>query len=217
MPYRVKLSLYSALFFNLLYAALKLLAGIHYASFWYGADAVYYIVLSVIRFLLLRNVRNEGCDLEKEFKQYRTCGILLFVLNATLTGVVFQMVNQGMGYQYPGLLIYAVAAYAFFCLTLAIINLVKYRKLNSPILSAAKIISFARAFVAMYALQTAMFASFGGAETETFQRIMNSVFGGCVCLVIFYMAVHMVVRANKNLRELRINNLETKLKHSANN
>jgi MFS family permease len=216
IPFRVKISLYSALFLNLVYAVFKLLAGIHYASFWYGADAFYYIVLSTIRFLLLRNVRSEKNDPDKEFRKYRLCGILLFLLNAALMGVVYQMVNHGVGYEYPGLLIYVVATYAFYCITLATVNVIKYRKLNSPVFSAAKNISLARALVAMYALQNAMFASFGGDDTVRFEQIMNSVFGGCVCLAVFCMAVLMVIRANKNLKMLTINNSETFLKHNEN-
>jgi len=216
IPYRIKASLYLALFFNLLYAVFKLLAGIHYASFWYGADALYYVVLSMARFLLLHHVRKDARDSAEEYRKYRFCGCLLFALNAALIGVVYQVINQDMGYQYPGLLIYVVATYAFFCLAIALVNAIKHNKMNSPTLSAVKAISLAKALVAMFALQTAMFASFGGDESLHLQRVMNSVFGCCLCLVIFCIAVSMVISANKKLRMLGINNSETKLKHISN-
>jgi len=199
IPFRVKTSLYLSLSFNLIYAVFKLLTGILYASFWFGAEAVYYIILCAVRFLLLRHVRKEDDDLKREFQEYRFCGYLLFALNAALTGVVYQMINSGKGPQYPGFLIYAAATYAFLCLTLAIINVVKYRKFNSPVLSAVKAINLAKALVAMFSLQTAMFASFGG--SEDFQHIMNSITGGCVCFFIFGMAVFMVKRSNRELKK----------------
>ena len=216
MPYRAKISLYMSLSGNLFYAVFKLIAGVYYASFWYGADAIFYIVLSAVRFLLLRHVQKEQPDSIKEFRKYRFCGYLLFALNATFIGVVYQVVNHNMGYHYPGLLIYVVATYAFICLSHAIINLIKYRKLNSPVLSAAKAINLAKALVAIFALQTAMLISFGVDDSETFKLLMKTLTGGGVCIFIFGMAVFMIVKANKNLKKLKINNSETKLKQNSN-
>ena len=209
IPYRAKLTLYISLSFNMLYAAFKLIAGIHYASFWYGADAIYYVVLSVALFLLIRYMRKNENDLIKGFRQYRLIGYLIFVLNIALIGVVYQIVNQGMGYQYPGLMIYAVATFTFYCVTMSVINVVKYRKYNNPVLSAQKAITFTKALVAMFALQTAMFASFN--DNIVLERTMNSIFGGLVCCTIFAIAVIMVIQATKNLKKLKINNSETHL------
>lgn len=201
LSYRAKVSLYISFLFNLSYAVFKLLAGIHYASFWFGIDAVYYIILSAARFLLLRHLRQDKRDLAKEFKKYRFCGVLLVVLNAALIGVVYQIIHNNMRYEYPGILIYVVAAYTFYCITVSIINVVKYRKLNSPVLSAQKAISLAKSLVAMFALQTAMFASFN--EDIALERIMNLVSGSCVCFAIFFLAVWMVIRANRELKNRR--------------
>lgn len=205
IAYRAKVSLYTSLFLNLTYALFKMLAGIHYASFWFGADAIFYIILSIARFLLLRYVRkdaqglsSEEQDTVAEFKKYRICGVLIFILNAAYIPVVYQIVNHGMGYSYPGFFIYVVATYTFYCMTISIINVIRYRKYNSPVLSAQKAISLAKALVAMFALQTAMFASFN--EDMALERIMNLIFGSCVCLAIFCLAVFMVARANTRLK-----------------
>jgi hypothetical protein len=134
LSFRAKVSLYVSFVFNFIYAVFKLSAGIWYASFWYGADALYYIILSGIRLFLLRRVRKGERDLEREFREYRLCGYLLLGMNAALIGVVFQIVYQGREYRYPGLMIYAVAAYAFFCIITSFINVVKYRKFNNSVL-----------------------------------------------------------------------------------
>ena len=196
---RVKASLYAALSINLIYAVFKMATGIHYASFWFGAEAVFYLVIGMTRFLLLRNMRKAIGGLRQEYQVYRFCGFLLFALNASLTGIVYQMIHQGQGNEYPGLLIYIVATFAFIFLTNAVVNVVKYRKHNSPILSAVKAITLVQALVAIYSLQIAMFASFG--EDEHFALIMNSVFGGLLCVAIFGMAVYMVVRGFEKLRK----------------
>lgn len=202
LSFRVRVSLYASLAMNLLYATFKLVAGIYYASFWYGADAIYYIVLSAARVMLMRHMRKGGHSPETEYRIYRSCGVLLFALNAALTGVVYQIVNQNMGYRYPGLLIYAVAAFTFINIIWAIINAVKYRRLNSPVLLAVKELSLAKALVAVFALQSAMFASFSDGNMA-FEQVMNSVIGGLICLSIFAMAVLTVIRANGELRKLR--------------
>jgi hypothetical protein len=198
--FRIKLSLYTSFVLNVMYSVFKLSTGIYYFSFWYGSDALYYILLSAVRLLLLRHVHKEKQDLANEFRQYRLCAFFLLGLNITLAAVVYQIVDQGMGYQYPGLLIYIVATYAFVCITVAIVNVIKCYKLNSPILSAAKTINLVKALVAMFALQTAMFASFGD-ENRGYEHRMNRIFGGIVCVSIFSIAVFMIVRANQILKK----------------
>lgn len=97
------------------------------------------------------------------------------------------------------------------------LEVVRYRKLKSPVLSAVKAISLSKALVAIFALQTAMLSAFGNDESDAFKIIMKSFTGGGICLFIFIMAVFMVVSANENLKNLIINNSETKIKHSLNN
>lgn len=211
LEFRAQVSLYSGLFLNLSYAVFKLIVGIIYQSIWFGAVAGYYIILSFIRFMLLRSVRmssgqeQSAARREQELKSYRLCGCFLFLLNIAMTGMVVQMIWQNKGYDYPGTIIYASAAYTFYCLTMAIVNIVKHRKMDNPVISAAKMLSFCKAVMAIFALQTAMFTQFG--DDFRFERLMNAVVGGSVCLLVLYLAVFMVIRANAELRKLKINNI----------
>jgi hypothetical protein len=198
VTFRMKVILYASLSLNTLYAGLKLVSGIYYASFWYGADAIFYLVFSAAHFFLLRHVRKDERGFAGEYRQYRFCGYLLLALNATLIGVVFQIVNHGMSYQYPGLLIYAFATYTFAYVTVAIVNLIKYRKYQNPVYSAHKMLVLARALVAMFALQSAMFASFN--DDEALEKLMNTLTGGAVCTITFGMALFMVIYANRKLK-----------------
>ncbi len=74
------------------------------------------------------------------------------------------------------------------------------------VLSAAKVINFAKALVAIFALQSAMFASFGSNDSEALKQLMNIIVGGCVCATVFAMAVYMVVNANEKLKKLGADN-----------
>ena len=111
-------------------------------------------------------------------------------------------------------MIYAVAIFTFYCVISSIVNVIRYHKYSNPILSAQKEISLAKALVAVFVLQTAMFASFN--NNVVVEKTMNTITSIVVCFVIFFMAVLMVRRANKNIKKLRINNSETKLKQNSN-
>ena len=200
-----KISLYVGFTINVAYAILKFAAGIYFRSFWIGAIAVYYIILSLIRFGLIRREHygikcsNKTEQRKRELKVYRNCGYWMFLLNIAVAGIVIQMIWQNKSFTYPGFLIYASAAYTFYCFTMAIVNLVKYRKLERPILSAAKMISFACALTSMLSLQTALLAEFGTGQSM-FIRMMNSLTGGFVCLTVFMLAVHMIRKVNKEIK-----------------
>lgn len=92
------------------------------------------------------------------------------------------------------------ALYAFYAFGNAIKNMIKCRKLYNPILSAAKMISFATAMVSMLSLQAAMFQSFGG--TLSLQRTMSFWTGSAVCVFLFGMALYMIVHGNRQLQKI---------------
>ena len=207
---RARVSLYSGTVINFVYAVFKLVTGIVFRSVWFGAVAVYYMVLGLIRFLLVKGDRRIiQLDTEEnrylnEWKSYRACGWLLLVLNATMTGMVFQMIWQNKSYTYPGFVIYASAAYTFYRLTMAVIQMVKVRKSNSPLFSAAKALDLSAALMAIFALQTAMFTSFGAETTEEMRMTMNAATGGCVCLAVVCIAVYMILRSWKAIKVIRV-------------
>ena len=133
-----------------------------------------------------------GGDKAREYRISRLCGCLLFVLTAPLAAVAVQMVWDGRGYRYPGFLIFAAALYAFYAVAAAIRNLVRFRRLDSPLLAASKVLSLATALVSMLSLQTARGA--------TFRRRMNAATSAGVCLLILFMAAVIVARAGRGVR-----------------
>ena len=122
-------------------------------------------------------------------------------MNQALTGIVIFMVHHDRGFTYAGLSVYAMAAYTFYITIAAAVQLVRYRRRGSPILSAMKVINLTAALVSMLSLETAIIAQFGGNQQE-FRRIMTSLTGGAVCVAVLSMAVCMIVRANRALRAL---------------
>ena len=185
---------------------MKMLSGIYYRSVWFVSIAVYYILLAVMRLVLVRKgkAKKNKSPMEVELQRYRKCGIMLLVMNQALTAIVVLIVQQNQGYEYPGLLIYAMAAYSFYAVITAVVNLVKFRKHSSPVMSAAKAISLVAALVSLLSLTTAMLAQFGGDEAPEFRQIMTGAVGGGVCTIVLAMAIFMIWKASKNLKKLKL-------------
>lgn len=112
---RARISLYQGLFINSLFAVFHVLASWIYTSLWFAAVASYHIILSVMRFLLLRSEQMRSrleTDEEKmahELQRYRLTGRLLFALNIAMVGMIVQMIEKNKGIHSLGLAIYAFA------------------------------------------------------------------------------------------------------------
>lgn len=195
--FRTEISLYQGLVINLLYIGMKLFSGIHYRSYWFIALAVYYLLLVIMRVLLLFRRAN---TVKGELYRYRLCGIVLLVMNQALMGIVIYMVRDNRGFDYPGLLIYLMALYAFYSVITAVINVFKYQRHGSPILSAAKVINLVAAMVSILSLETAMLAQFGGGD-ETFRALMTGATGGGVCIIVIGMAIYMIWKSTRQLKK----------------
>lgn len=203
--FRTELWLYGSLFINFLYIAIKLFSGIYYRSVWFISLAVYYIFLAVMRFILLHKSKNGTViTMETELKRYRLCGIMLLIMNQALAGIVIFIVYQNKGFDYPGTLIYAMAMYSFYSIITAVINLVKFRKHGSPLLSAAKVISFVAAMVSVLSLETAMLARFGTDNDFEFRHLMTGLTGGGVCIIVIAVAVFMLWKSARELKKLKV-------------
>ena len=126
----------------------------------------------------------------------------MLLLNSAMAGMGIQMIWQNKSYSYPGTMIFVSAMYTFYSFTIAIVNIIKFRRLNNPILSAAKMINFAGALMSVFALQTAMLVQFGGADG--YRYIMNCITGTGVCVTVLFMAVFMIIRAGRKIRTMEV-------------
>ncbi|WP_367924543.1 hypothetical protein [uncultured Ruthenibacterium sp.] len=170
--------------------------GFVYESFWIKACAGYYAVLIAVRCFLLTSI-HKSWERRRALLRYCLCGGLLCVLTVPLAGMVVQIVSREQGVCYSKELVYVAALYAFYAFIVAAVNLIRFRCLKNPILSATKSVSFVVALVAMLSLQTLMFEVFGG--SENFQRKMNFVTGTAVCIGVLVIGAAMVWRGWKEL------------------
>ena len=202
---RMHVSLYLSLGLNMLYAVMKLIMGAYYRSAWFGTLGVYYALLTAMRFMLLGHVRRNvpSRALASELKHFRLCGAVLIPMTIALTGVVILVIDRNEGFQYAGYLIYVAAMYAFYKVISAVVNLVKYRRYNSPVMSATKAVGLASALVSVFALETAMLSQFGQERDPLFRRIMTTATGAGICAFILSMAAVMIIHATRRLKMLQ--------------
>lgn len=201
--FRAETALYQGFFINLLYAGIKMFSGILYRSIWFITLAVYYILLAVMRASLLHYVRKGGKNTVSEWKRYRLCGIILLFMNVALTGIIVLVIHQNSGFEYPGMLIYVMAMYAFYAAVTAVWDVVKFRRYGSPVMSAAKVINLTAALVSMLSLETAMLTQFGAADDPTFRQIMTASTGAGISMTVLGMAVFMIVRSTKQVKHIK--------------
>lgn len=199
--FKVRVSLYFSLAINLAYSAFKLISGIFYSSLWIEAFAVYYILLSVIRFILLHHIeRKKDAGLIEEYRSYRISAVLMMFINLTLSGIVLNMIVKNEAAAYSDIYVITSAAYTFYILTVSIIDLVKYRKYKSPVMSSAKAIRFAQALVSLLSLEASMLVQFG--DDESYRRLMLALTGAGVCIIVLAMSVYMIIRSVKEIKRL---------------
>ncbi|MBQ2725902.1 MAG: hypothetical protein IJF78_09360 [Clostridia bacterium] len=203
--FKTHVSLYTSLAVNLLYVAVNAVSAAVYSTAWFEIFAVYYAIMAVMRFLLLRYVNHNviGQSRLGELKRSRLCAYILMLVNLILTGAVLMMVTFDRGFTYRGILIYVMAMYTFYITGSAIRDLIRYRKLGSPVMSVSKIIKFAQALVSMLFLETAMFARFGGAMAPEHQRLMIMLTGGGIAVTVVVMAVYVIFRNTKEIRKMK--------------
>ena len=173
-----------SLAFNIAFATYYLVMGLVTNSWWLLTLGSYYLVLSLVRFMVLRSK-------SKERFIAKFTGWMLILLSIPLVGTVILSVVRDRGHERHMIVMIALAAYAFTKITLATIKLIKARRSSSATLITLRNISFADAFVSIFALQRSMLVSFEG-MIETEIVIMNATLGSAVCVIVFLLGLNLV-------------------------
>lgn len=204
---RVNVSLYGSLGWNALYGIFQLWLGFYHRTFWFCSLGGYYICLAVMRFFLVRHTTKyaPGERMVAELKKYRACGIVFLLMNLALALIIFFMVYFNRTFEHHMITAIAMAAYTFTSLTTAIINVIKFKKYNSPVFSASKAISLAAALVSVLTLESTMLTTFSdGSMTAAAQKWMLGATGGAISILIVATAIYMIVVGTKKLKQLKI-------------
>ena len=175
----------ASLTFNIAFATYHFTVGIVASSWWFLTLGSYYLVLSIVRFVVLHFK-------SKERFITKFAGWMLITLSVPLAGTVILSTVQDRGHELHTIAMITMAVYAFTKITLATIKFIKARRSKSAILIALRNISFANAFVSIFALQRSMLVSFEGMN-EVEIVIMNAALGTAVCIVCFLLGLSLLL------------------------
>ena len=193
---RYKISLFISLTLNIIYSIFKLLSGIIIKSFWFISFALYYFLLIILRLNIVREEAKDNSTLKDEFIKYRKIGIILLFTNVILTIIILIIVNQKIMKVYPDWIAITVAVYTFYLIFNSIFSLIKYRKYQSPLISASKVINVITSFVSLISLEIILIPTFGNGETKFFE-IMIMATGGGIALIIIIISFYMIIKSTE--------------------
>lgn len=201
--FRTEINLYFGTAVNALYIFIKFFSGLYLRSGWLIAFALYYTVLTILRTSLAQFVRQNEFkqDICAEYRRYRLVGFLLLGMNIVLSGILSRMIALEEAVDYPGVLVYAVAAYTFYAVIIAVVGLIQYRRHGSPVISAIKVVNLTAAMMAMLSLEATMLHHFGGDDSR-FRATMLGVSGLAASIIILSLSIYMILHATKKIRRL---------------
>lgn len=203
--FKTQIGLYGSLAWNLVYVAVNAVSAVLYRTNWFAIFAVYYAILAVMRFLLLRytsknSLGEEACR-AGELRRSRSCACILLTVNLVLSGVVLMMSYFDRGFHYRGYLIYVMAFHTFYSTSAAVKDVIKYRRYASPVLSVSKLIRLTASLFSMLFLETAMLEQFGEGTTPETKRIFIMATGAGISVIVVGMAMYVIVKTTGELKE----------------
>lgn len=185
-------------FINIAYAVFNLIAALAASSVRYATLAAYYLLLTFMRGGVLTFHKN-GRHKTESAKDAAICklkntGIIIMVLSVPVSVAVSFMSRGGEGYDSDGWIIYAVAAFTFTKLTLAIISTVKAKRSSDITIGALASVGLADSAVSVLSLQAALLDTFGdGVNSFAF----NVASGAVVTVFIIILGISVILKSKK--------------------
>lgn len=181
---------YASLTANVIYALGNCAVGVLTRSWWFITVGAYYVILSMARFSVLQVKRKARGDHDTELFAKRITGFLLVALSFCIVGVNVLSALKDRGTDFHEIMI-TVATYTFTKITMAIIGLVKVKRVSSPVVKTLRNIALADACVSMYTMQRSMLVSFPGMKPEEIQ-IFNIMTGTAVWIIVLFLGINLI-------------------------
>jgi len=121
-----------------------------------------------------------------------------------LSVAIAQMIFDGMGFSYGGIMIYVSALYAFIKIGMAIFNFVRAHRQNDILVESVRNISLVDGAVSILALQTAMLSTFSDGTLD--HSLMNTLTGSAVSVMAYSVAIYTVIKGIKEIKRIKLEN-----------
>ncbi len=197
--FRAEASVRLSVTINVFFSCYQLFQAFRFNSIWFAALGIYSVMVTTTRVIILRYMRPDAQDGREELERYRSCGFLMLMLTFAV-GLLALVVNlAGEHPVYPGSMIYVVALFTAYTVYTSLSNLITYRKLESPLISASKSVAMSCAMVSLFSLQAAALAFYCTGDLVWIRTRANLISAIIICSIILIFALHIIIRASRAL------------------
>ncbi len=158
---RAEIVLYFGAAFHFFFAAFRLFTGVLYQRFYLDATALFYLLLSFNRLVLIRAYREVGEHRYTTRALLISRRVLLLTLGVMLV-LMWQTVAGMRSSSYPPYIALVSGLYALASSALAVYELVYAKRLKSSLLSASRTVSLTAAVLSAFTFLTDLFFSVEG-------------------------------------------------------
>lgn len=164
--FRYRVGLYGGASINLVFVVIQFYGGIKYQSTWFTALAIYYAVLSIVKFYIGASISKKG---KAGWTTFRIVGFIMTILNlALITMISIMIANPGIAiHKYSLAIAIIIAVWTLGSTGVTIYELVKTHKKNDPVPLASRLVQLIASIVSVLMLQTAMIAGISAPQIES--------------------------------------------------
>jgi hypothetical protein len=199
---------FGAVAVTLVYALYNGYLGVRYASLWYGAICVYYLMLSLLRGSVIRVRKTVDTLREREAESVRstvcvTEAVMLLFLNAVLVVPVTLMVRLQKPVTMTLIPAIAMAAYTTYKIVMASVHLAKRKQSSDSLVKLLRTINFVDALASILVLQNTLIMvctdDGGGAS----MRRVTSAVSAVIMVAILVLSVFALVKGIRSGKQRR--------------
>lgn len=205
---RLHLNLLRSLVFGILYTAFNLFSSLYYKSTWFLSVSVYYLLIILMRYILFRmNRRDEAVKEDKEYRIYRSIGVIMLVLNAAMASMIMYTVLKERRTDHSLLFIIMLGIYSASTLAYNLASIIKHRHKRSGIkFLMSRIISLSAALMSAFNLVNSFI--YKTSLSSNWEFALNAVSGTFVIFSVLIMSVSIICRANRRIMKIKLYNSE---------
>lgn len=205
------LSIFGSIFINLVIFLMNFSFSIYYSSPWYFTFSLYYLFLIIGRILTLilsyKNIKKNKEDDNKYYKNNLKIHLIIGFLNILdsfliggITYVVLRLKPPSIKSLVPAI---TSATYTFYKFTVAIINLVKAKKIKDNItILTFKEIGLIDAIASMLMLEVTMIYANGDFDNMKYVFIIS---GSVFTIIALIISITMIIRGIKRIKNFNKN------------
>ena len=190
-----------SLLINIGYAVLNIVLAVLLNSLWYGLIAIFYAVLMGARMTIIFLARhiarkywiNKTELLYAELKLSIGSGGLIFLMDLSMAFAVTFMITNTPPYSSGKIVAIGLAAYTFYKIILAIVNLVRSRKNGDPVVTALRNISMADACMSLVNTTITLDMTFGTGNLAIAKNLAAFLAVGVTLALSVYAVVKGVI------------------------